>query len=398
VYQDKENQNKGSTWFIFSTPAILAAGYLSLQFLIEFPLAFLLFIVQLTDDIVISKFLVLIISQMILTAIIIFVITPFLKVKDVEFTAINYTSFLRFITVFCLFWAVTIPITLIFSVLSTNLGIGEVIYEKTLPLSIDYRGNLFSIILWLLAGTLGFTIFMEYLFRRTLIPLFEKRGLSPFAAVITSSIAFALVNIPNYLGIQITILTESNLFILYFSRYGLLNSLFYSLNLFVTTFILGIACGIVYILTRNIIFSIMVHCLGILPYYLIDLFHDNIMFISLLGILIIVINISGLLVALFTGYTIFKPSSQTDWMTILKKKSEIDINRGIIGFFAIFWGIIINIVVFIGLLAEHAPIIIALLFNIIFLGFCTKNLREDSIQDKSPTDHNEVKEYGDISE
>ncbi|MFX1284826.1 MAG: type II CAAX prenyl endopeptidase Rce1 family protein [Promethearchaeota archaeon] len=393
-----ENQNKGSSWFIFSTPAILAAGYLSLQFLIEFLVALLLFIVQLTDDIVISKFIVLIISQMLLTVIIIFVITPFLKIKDVEFTTVSYTSFLKFIAVFCLFWAITIPITLIFSVFSTNFSIGEAIYEKTLPLSIGHRGNLFSVIMWLLAGTLSFAIFMEYLFRRTLIPLFEKRGLSPFAAVITSSIAFALVSIPNYLGIQLTILTESNLLILYFSRYGLLNSLFCSLNLFMTTFILGMACGIVYILTRNVIFSIMVHCLGILPYYLIDLFHDNIMFDLLLGILIIVINISGLLVALFTSHTIFKASSQTDWITILKKKSEVNINRGITGFFITFWGIIINIVIFIGLLAEHAPIIVALLFNIIFLGFCTKYLREDSIEDKSPTDHNEMKEYGEISE
>ncbi|MHA1968131.1 MAG: CPBP family glutamic-type intramembrane protease [Candidatus Hodarchaeales archaeon] len=391
------NHKKGDNWLKFSTPAIIAAFYLSLQFLIEFPVAFLLYVIQFTNDIVTSKLFVLLISQVICTAIFIVLIIPFLKVKDVEFNSISYTSFFTFITVFCLFWAIMIPITLGLSVISNNFDIEADIFENVLPLSNDHSGDLFSIILWLIVGTLGIAIFMEFLYRRTLIPLLEKRGMSPFSAVMTSSFAFALVNIPFNLGFQITILRESNLLNIYLSRYDLLNSLFYSLNLFITAFLLGIACGIVYILTRNILFSIMIHCFGLLPYYLMELFNNNIFLISFLGLLIIVMNISGLFIALYTLYSFFTSSSHTTWITILKKKSSVDINRGLVGFFIIFLGIIINIVVFIGLLAEHAPIPVTLLFNIVFLGFCFKNLREDSMKSRPDADHHELKESADVS-
>ncbi|MFX0016011.1 MAG: lysostaphin resistance A-like protein [Promethearchaeota archaeon] len=387
-----ENHKKGRIWSNFSTPAIIAAFYLSLQFLVEFAVAFLLFVIKLTNDIVTSKLLVLITSQIICTMIFIFIIIPFLEVKDVEFNSISYNSFFTFITVFCLFWAVLIPITLGLSVISNISDIEVDIFRNALPLSKDPSRSLFSIIIWLIAGTLGVAIFLEYLYRRTLIPLLEKRGMSPFSAVLTSSCAFALVNIPSILGFQITFLRESNLLNIYLSRYDLVGSLLYSLNLFITTFLLGIACGIVYILTRNIIFSILIHCFGILPYYLLELFTDNGIFLSVLGLLIIMVNISGLFITLYTLHSVFIASSQAIWITILKKKSIVDINRGLVGFFIIFLVIIVNIVVFIGLLAEHAPIPVTLLFNIIFLGFCFNNLRNDSLRRQSGTDQHEVKE------
>ncbi len=392
-----ENHKKGSIWLNFSTPAIIAAFYLSLQFLIEFPVAFLIHLLQLPIDIVISRILVLLISQAICTAIFIFFIIPFLNIRDVEFNSIDYTGFFKFLTIFCLFWTILILITLGLSVISKLFDNEVEIFKNTIFLSKDHFGNPFSIILWLIAGTLGIAIFMEYLYRRTLIPLLEKRGMSPFFAVLTSSLGFALVNILFNLGFQITILEGSNLLNIYLSRYDLQNSLFYSLNLFMTTFALGLACGISYILTRNIIFSVIIHCLGILPYYLIELFYNNILINSLIILLIIVMNISGLFIGLYILYTSFNLSSQTEWITILKKKSSTDINRGLAGFFVIFWGIIINIVVFLGLLAEHAPIVVTLLFHIVFLGFCFKNLREDSMRNRLDADHYELKESGDVS-
>ena len=353
--------------------------------------------IQLTNDIVISKLVVLVTSQVICMVIFIFIIIPFLKVKDVEFNAISHTSFFTFITVFCLFWAILIPITLGLSVISNTLGIEAEIFKNPVQLSKDHSGNLFSIILWLIAGTLGVASFLEYLYRRTLIPLLEKRGMSPFSAVLTSSCAFALVNIPFHLGFQITFLRESFFVNIYLIRYDLINSLFYSLNLFITAFLLGIACGIVYILTRNILFSIMIHCFGLLPYYLMVLFNNNIILISLLHLLIIVMNISGVFIALYTLYSVLSTSSRANWITILQKKSLVDINRGLVGFFIIFFGIIINLVVFLGLLAEHAPIMFTLLFHVVFLGFCFNNLRGDSIRIRQDTDHHELKESADVS-
>ena len=388
---------KGSGWGNFSTPAIIAAFYLSLIFLIEFPFAFLLHYIQLPIDIVVSKLLVLLISQTICTVIFVFVIIPSLYIRDVEFNSIDPTGFLTFISIFCLFWTIIIPVTLVLSVISNTLSLDVEFFKNTLYLSKDHMGDSFSIILWLITGTLSVAIFMEYLYRRTLIPLLERRGMSSFSAVITSSLIFALVNIPSSLGIQITLLTESNTLNMYLSKYDLLNSLFYALNLFLTTFILGLACGIIYILTRNITFSIMMHCLGILPYYLIELFSDNVIIISLLSFLIIVINILGLFIGLNILVNSFNPSFQTEWMIILRRKSSTDITRGLIGFFTISLGIILNIIVFLGLLAEHAPIMVTIFFHIIFLGFCINNVRKDSVRFKLDANYPELEESGDLS-
>ena len=391
------NQKREKTWFKFSTPAIIAAFYLSLQFLIEFLVAFFLYMIQLTDDIVMSRLLVLLISQIICTAIFIVIVIPFLKIKDVEFNSISYTSLITFIAVFCLFWAILISITLGLSVISNNLGLEADIFRNILPIPKDHSGNLFAIIIWLLAGTLGVAIFLEYLYRRTLIPLLEKCGMSPFSAVLTSSCAFALVNIPFNLGFQITFLRESNLLNIYLSRYNLVNSIFYSLNLFSFAFLLGMACGIVYILTRNIIFSIMIHCCGLLPYYLMELIKDNVMLISFFYVLIITINISGLFIALYTIHSYFNASSQIKWIAIVKEKSSVDIKYGLIRFFIIFIEIVIYISVFLGLLAEHAPIMVTILFHILFLGFCFRNLRKDSLRSQSEADYHEFKVSSDVS-
>ena len=389
------NYKKGRIWSNFSTPAIIAAFYFSLQFVIEFPVTTLLYMSQLTIDIVTSKLSVEFISQIICILIFFFIIIPFLKVKDVEFNSISYTSLRKGFFVFCLYWAILIPTTLIFSAISNILNTEIDIFTNTLPLPKDQRENLFFIIIWLITGTLGIATFLEYIYRRTVIPLLEKRGMSPLYAVLTSSCAFAIINIPFSLGLQITFLSESNLLNLYLSKYDLINSFFYSLNLFIIPFLLGIACGIIYILTRNIVFSILIHCFAILPYYAMELFTNNIILISFLGVLIIVVNIIGDFIAIYTLYSVFFRSNQLKWTTILKKRSSIDITRGLIGFFLSFLGIIIYLVVFLGLLAEHAPILVTLLFHIIFLGFCFRNLKRDALRRQTNSAHYELK--GDIN-
>ena len=390
------NHPKGRTWLNFFTPATIAAIYLSLQFLVELAIAFLLYITQSTNDIMMSKLIVLITSQVSLTVIFILIIIPVLKVKAIEFKPISYSSFFVFILVFCLYWAVLIPINLGFSFISNIFDIEVDLFWNVSPMIKNHK-SLFSIIIWLIAGTLGVALVLEYLYRRTLIPLLEKRGMSPFFAVLTSSCAFALINIPLNLGLQITFLRESNLVNIYLSRYDLGTSLFYSLNLFLTAFSLGLACGIVYILTRNILFSIMLHCFVSLPYYLLELFNDNRFFISLVGFLIIVMNIIGLFIIIYILYSLFSSSSRPNWITILHKKSLVDIKHGLVGFFIIFLGINFHIVIFLGLLAEHAPIVVTLFFHLVFLGFCIKYLRGDLMRDQLNTDHHEIEVSADVS-
>jgi membrane protease YdiL (CAAX protease family) len=385
------SQKKRSSWSDYSTPANIAALFLSLQFLTEFPVAFLLYLVQLTEDILMNRLIVLLISQIICTAILIFIIIPFLEVKDIQFEPITYTSSLTFVAVFCIFWAILIPITLGNLVIHNILDVEVDILKNPIPLPTGQSENIFSIIIWLIAGTLGVAICMEYLYRGILIPLLENRGISPFNTVLISSSVFAFVNIPFNLGFQVTFLGESNLINVYLSRYDLFHSLFYSLNLFITTFLLGMACGIVYILTRNIVYPIMIHCLETIPYYLLKLFNTNEIIMAILGLLIIVINIAGLFIIIYLIYSLFTSSSQPEWITILNKKSVIDIRRGLVGFYVIFVVIIFYLVVFLGLLAEHAPIIVTVVFHVVFLGFCFKNMREDKLRLRISRDHLELK-------
>lgn len=358
---------------------MIAAFFLSLQFIIELPIALMLFIIQLTNDIVISRFIVLFASQVIGTAIISLVIIPFLKIRNTEFKPLSRTSFFKLIAIICLFWAIMIPMTLGFSFLSNTCDMDANIYKDALPLSKDQISNLFIIFLWLAAVTLGTAIFKEYLYRRTLIPLLEERSMSPFTAITISSLVFAFIEIPYALGIQITIVEHSNHLNIYLSRYNLLGSLFYAFYLFSSAFILGMACGITYILTRNITLSVIIHCFGILPYYLISLLiaTNNEPLLALIGIIIIIMNISGLFIVLYGLWFHYQLSPDAEWLTILKKKSSADIKRGLVGFLAIFLGIVIHLTIFLGLLAEHAPIPVTVMFHIIFLASIAYNLRKE---------------------
>ncbi|MFW9915296.1 MAG: type II CAAX prenyl endopeptidase Rce1 family protein [Candidatus Thorarchaeota archaeon] len=339
----------------------------------------MLFMVQLANDIVIDRLIILFISQVIGTIIIGFVIIPFLKLRNIEFKSLSSTSFIKSIAIICLFWAIMIPIALGFSFFSSTYDMDANSYKDALPLSKDHLNNLFIIFLWLAVVTLGAAIFKEYLYRRTLIPLLEERGTSPFAAITLSSLVFAFIEIPYALGIQITIVEHSNHLNLYLSRYNLWDSLFYAFYLFSTAFILGMACGIAYIVTRNITFSVIIHCSGILPYYIIGLAlaTNNEPLLGFIGIIIIIMNISGLFIVLYCLWLHYQHSPEAERLVILKKKSSADIKRGLVGFLAIFWGVVTYITIFLGLLAEHAPILVTLMFHMIFLVFIAYNLRKE---------------------
>jgi len=58
-----KNQEKRKAWLIFFTSAVIAASFLSLQIITELPVALILFIIHLTNDIVISKLIVLFITR-----------------------------------------------------------------------------------------------------------------------------------------------------------------------------------------------------------------------------------------------------------------------------------------------------------------------------------------------
>ncbi|MHA1969771.1 MAG: CPBP family intramembrane glutamic endopeptidase [Candidatus Hodarchaeales archaeon] len=79
-------------------------------------------------------------------------------------------------------------------------------------------------------------LFHELVFRRTAIPLLEDRGLSPFHAVLLTSIGYCLFLIPNF-----------------FENPNQLGNIYWIFS----TFLFGLGTGLVYILTRNVGFSIL---------------------------------------------------------------------------------------------------------------------------------------------
>ena len=107
------------------------------------------------------------------------------------------------------------------------------IHNLTLPEEIDQP---LILVLYLLLALIGSVLFSELIFRRTMIPLLEDRGVSPFLAVILSSLGSCFISLPSYI------------------LYPNITNLVFDLSLIT---IYGIYAGITYILTRNIIFPFL---------------------------------------------------------------------------------------------------------------------------------------------
>ena len=369
--KSKEKRKKNKFWFKeksesfmnFYTPAVVAALFGSLQFVVQFLSAAILFLVPLVTDLVMIRLLVLVISQLFGSVIIFFIAIPLFKVKHKEFKPLNSTNLLITFAIYCIFWTFMIANTVGIFILSTVLNVKVESSIIRLPLSNDHINNLFNIIICFISLTVGMAVFAEYLFRRMLIPLLEERGMSSFAAVISSGLVFASSGALYNLVLHYVTFNPLNEGLLTLSRYNLLNTLSIVLSQFCLLLLLGMACGIVYILTRNIAFSILLHTLVNTFFLLIDLFvlMDNEILLIVLGLISIIINITGLFLVAYTLWINKQVSINGGWLAILKERSQTNIKRGFLGYILIF--LLISSVFTINPLSSQ-PILLAVLFHL----------------------------------
>ncbi|MFX0066399.1 MAG: lysostaphin resistance A-like protein [Candidatus Hermodarchaeota archaeon] len=182
-------------------------------------------------------------------------------------------------------------------------------------LTADHIANPFIILLYFVPVTIGAAVFEELVFRRMLIPLLEERGMAPFTAVIASSLIFAFVHLPNDL-------ISGNLAGAIIHISGVL--------------IIGFVLGLSYVLTRNILFPMIVHALMNFVSFAgpIVILMENDGLALVYGLTLLLIFLVTIGVAIFAVWQYFRVST-ADWVTIIKEKSAIRILPGLVGFLAL---------------------------------------------------------------
>jgi len=224
--------------------------------------------------------------------------------------------------IFCVSFIFYVLSNLVFVIVysALNLEVTSAYQEMEILLTADHLSNPFNIALFLGMAVIGAPIAEEYVFRRTVIPLLEERGMAPLAAVTASSLAFTLVHAPNDL--------------IFGSLAGTVQHLW-------AVFFIGFAAGIAYILTRNVLYPVVIHVLfNGLPFtaYLLSLMEDMTL-LAIYELCIIIILIVGLGVGVYAIWKYFKAPT-TNWAAAIKKKSPINILPGLLGFLVIFSGLI----------------------------------------------------------
>ena len=317
----------------FFTPAVIvAAAYFFFNF-IMWPIVYLeLLIMELIPEISYELLDLLLMSLgfLLICLFVYYIIIPRLRIQDVEFKELNHHSFVLSGLLFC----VSILIYLVFRGIFPLSGL-EIVEDPPISVStFEEFVNPIYLILFMLY-LVSIAIFIEVIYRRTIIPLLEDRGLSPFSAVVLSALGQCFIDFPVYI-IKILYHPQENL--LSFILLG------FSMNL-----IYGIFAGLIYILSRNVIFPILCF-LGWRFHSLVSflgLTFENQFFLLISFLLNLICIIIGLITIVFAIYRFLDAKYSSDWIEILKKPSASNILRGVIGFFIISLGLFTLQVLFI---------------------------------------------------
>ncbi len=331
------NERKGKFSNFLRPSIVVVIGAILLSFLqtilltLSFSLNF-----TLGGDLVILSLLFLFISQVGGFLITYFILIPLMEIKGVKRNHLTLYNLKRTILFLCVLFAITIINNYIFVTIFTIFDLIPQSGYSGILLNATQLRNPLNIIIYYLPLTVGAPFFEELLYRRTLIPMLEKRGMASFTAVIASSIVFAFAHFPNDL-------INGNLY------GGIIHC--------VGVFYISIVVGLIYVLTRNILFPIIIHSI--------------VNFISFTGPIVITLennillrsyNITVFCIAgigigvLFYGIWRYFKRTKTDWVILLKTRSSNSIGKGLIGFISI------------GIASAFIPIIIEILsINLLIL-------------------------------
>jgi hypothetical protein len=309
------------------TPAVIIAAAYFLFNLIGWPVLFIEWILEELDvriNLELFDLVMLNLTMLLLTIIVYFIIIPRLKVRDAVYEKANYISLIATILLVCIAISFQILLTNIFNILQLD------IQEETLTFTFEEFINppfLIAYLFWVLIAN---SLFSEYIYRRTIIPLLEDRGVSPTLSVILSALGYSLINLPLYL-----------LSIMYPSHYDiLLFDIIYQITL---TIIFGICAGLIYIFTRNILFPVL---FGIIfnSYNLVGNLGNsfgNDIFIIVHDLLSIISLTASLAIIFYTSWILMNQQIKPAWLKIIRKRSVPNIKRGIAGLFFISLGLLL---------------------------------------------------------
>lgn len=239
------------------------------------------------------------------------IMIPNLKIEDADYKKPNKSGLLLVILIF----SVVITIRILLGSLFDNFGKIE-IYT---PWYVNTYTELFDpalLTIFLVNRLLISGIVSVILYQRILIPLLEDRGLSPFFSILLVSVSYAMLDIPFYI-----------------QHSEIMNSVFW----FSSTFLYSFATGIIYVLTRNIAYSILYGTFYQL-YKIINeiaIILEDPLFVSLYEVLDEFLLIFCILNVFLFVIISPKLPAISEWRKILSKKSYGLVNKGIIGYFLI---------------------------------------------------------------
>ncbi|MHA2246831.1 MAG: CPBP family glutamic-type intramembrane protease [Candidatus Hodarchaeales archaeon] len=325
-----------NSYLNFFTPAVIvAAGYFLFN-LIGWPTLYFRYeiILNVNSEInyIILSAMSLIILNIVLSIIVYYIFIPKLRVKDADYKEVNRNDFfIIFILYFLTNFFLIILINL-FNFVDAELTIES---DYIINFYVDSKNPVIFIIFIL--NIITMIVFSELVYRRTIIPLLEDRGLSPFLAAILSGLGSSFIGIPNYI----------------ISNYGYGPNYQMDLYHFMLQIFLGFILGFLYVLTRNILFPILLGSINEIFYQICHsgLINENevLQTIYNLNIAITILISLGIIVYLIRESVVNKKSTK-EWVRIIKLPSAPRIERGLLGFFGISLGLlgIQTLVVFIG--------------------------------------------------
>lgn len=251
------------------------------------------------------------IFRVIIASLVVFYIfIPKLKVLDAEYHPPKVRSLLYVVPVFCIIILVRNTIGFIYELVGNTVPwrffgfYGS--FEK-------FHHDPTFFVLSLIYIFLIHPIFLELFYRRTVIPALEDRGLSPLHAVLLSSFGFGIAFLPSY-----------------FLAENLIGTMFW----FVSTFLYGLGTGIIYILTRNILFSGLytVMYFGYRYFGEMGQLGQEPTLLTIRFIIDIVVLVVGIMILIVVIVRLLETKSSQNWVKIFKTPSVPKIERGVIGF------------------------------------------------------------------
>lgn len=338
----------------FLSPAVLTTIGLLLLGLGAWSLAALDFIIPiLPPDSIMATIIVNLAGQMVVTVVVLFLLIPLLRVQKAEYRPLTFLRTLKSIPVFCLAYTVAMGAALALYVVFELLGMPVVTSYSAIILTSVQLANPLNLAIFFATTTVGAAVSEELLFRRTLIPSLETRGMAPLVAVFASSLGFSVIHMPN----------------------DIINgSLAFVLSHFVTTLIIGIVLGISYVATRNVIFPMILHgAINLVSFgaQIVDTIGD-LGLLVVYALAILVIWVIGIIVGIIALWQVVK-TPPAPWAAVLRIRSKIPVLPGLLGYLAVAVALVsLQVLGEVGLVALLYPYIAmiyagAWLFYLLFL-------------------------------